>query len=481
MSYFVENEEDIVQSAGVEAGKLRVAVYCRPSAQMKGQQNSPEEQAGNCMKIIGRNKDWTLAGVYAERAKKNTRAQWPQFRKLIRDCESGLIDCVLCESVSRLLRIDRTEIQTINHLRDTGIRFVFEKDGIDTDNTLEILLTILTSFAEEKIRSLSESSRQKRRKRAQAGETFYQRLYGYKKAEDSYEILPDEAEVVRMVFRCYEHGASSKEVARILSGKGIAIPSGRHNHWDANSIRMMIENEKYAGDYRTQKYYKDAYGNEYKNDGALPSVYHRDHHPAIIEREQFERCQVILNLRKKNTPLDYPFGEYLRCPYCGHVMYKRRAPKTQCLCCEGEGACRQFVIKAAPVEKAILEAYEKIKMKAVDKKAALRDYSIAIEAVKFLRTKAEHPVFERIDFWWLDDLVEQISFGQHTCINDRTISIHWRCGLMSTLPTGVKEGKNDPRIRAERWDVFILEHPDRYPHLADEILKRKDASSSGSL
>lgn len=487
----VKDQGRIAQSARIKAGRLRVAVYCRVSSQMFGRHTSLEEQTMSYTDLINGKPDWTLAGVYADRAKKNTRAQRPQFGRLVRDCENNLVDCILCESVSTLIRIERTEIETIRHLHEKGICLIFENEGMDTENDyFQILLSILESFAEEKYLFQSETSKQKRRQRAQAGLTSHHKLYGYRKAGDNFGILPEEAEVVRLIFRCYERGANSAEVAGILTEKEIPTPYGRHSIWRADYIRIIIENEKYAGDFRTQKYYKGDDGREHQNDGVLPSVYHRDHHPAIIGREQFERCNAILNLRKTTTPLQYPFGGYLRCPYCGHVLRKRRIPKKYCFCCEGEEACRKFVIMAAPVEEAILEAYKTIKMKAVEKKAALRDYTVAIEALKLLRTKAEYPVFERIDFWWLDELVEQISFGQHTCTcselkkktsvsDDRTISIHWRCGLVSTLPSGVKYDIHDPRRRAEQWDAFILDHPDRYPQLADEIRKQKDTSSSG--
>lgn len=494
LSYSVTLEEDAVKPSGNGSGKLRVALYCRASAQVYGKHTSLEEQVRNYTEMVSGNPDWMLAGVYADQARKNTRAQRPQFGRLIRDCENGIFDCILCESVSTLVRVERTEIQTIRHLCEKGICLVFEKDDIGTENThFEILLSILESFAEEKRCFQSDISRQIRRKRVQAGGTSYHRLYGYRKAGDSFEVLPEEAEAVRLIFRCYEHGANSMEVAGILTEKGIPTPCGHHNHWRADYIRIMIENEKYAGDFRAQKYYKGDNGREYKNDGTLPSVYHRNHHPAIIDREQFERCNVILNLRKTTTPLQYPFGEYLRCPYCGHVLRKRQSPVKFDFCCEGdEGACRKFVIKAASVERAILEAYKTIKMKAVEKKAAMRDYAVAIEAVKMLRIKAEYPAFEKIDFWWLDDLIEQISFGQHTCTHaelkkekasltdDRTISVHWRCGLVTTLPSGVKYDIHDPRRRAEQWDAYILSHPDRYPRLVEEIQRQKDCVILGS-
>ena len=451
---------------------LRIAVYCRNLIDTP--EEYPDEQEKMCVEIVVKNRGWMLSGIYADICSPAIKYRRAQFQRLMRDCRKGLIDCVLCESAAILIRIDKKEIEYIRQLRDQGINFVFEQDGFDSKSEcFDELLTIIEAFAEEKFRSKSESYRRKKRKRMQAGDIFYHKLFGYRKSGGNYELDPAEAEVVRIIFDNYEHGTSTDDIAKTLTDSGTLTPAGRNNHWHTSIIRNMIKNEKYVGDYRAQKYYNDAHGNEHRNDGALPSVYHRDHHPAIIGREQFERCQVILKLRTTSEQLQYPFGDYLRCPYCGHVLYKRRVPKEQCFCCEGDGACRRFVIDADSVERAILEAYETIKTKAVEKKAGLRDYAIAIEAVKLLRIKAEHQAFERIDYWWLDELVEQISFGQHTCTDDWTISVHWRCGLISTLPSGVEDDVHDPRRKAEQWDAFILSRPDRYPQLVDEIQKQK--------
>jgi len=487
----VKGDETAGRSAENGRGSVRVAAYCKASPDLERQQASREALTElYTEKIIG-TPNWTLAGIYVERPNPNRKSKRPQFLKLMKDCDDGKIDCILCKTISIFLQAKRKEVRMLRHVLDNGIELIFEEEAIDTESQcFEMLISVLESFAERNDRVQSESIKKVMREKMERGEAPSRMPYGFRKTGDSYEIVPDEAEVVRTIFDLYEHGANCIEVAKYLSEKCIPTPHGEYVPWRSDVILRIISNEKHVGDYMGQKNFKDRSGREKKNKGELPTVYITDHHPAIISRERFKRCNVIRDLRGKTTPLQYPFGEYLRCPHCGHVLYKRHAPWTHSFCCEGEGACRRFVIAAAPVEKAILEAYEKIEMKVVGKKAALRDYNVAIEALKMLRIKAEHPVFEKIDYWWLDDLVEEISFGQHTCTyselkkasvtDDRTISIHWRCGLISTVSSGVKYDIHDPRMRAEKWDAFILNHPDRYPRLAEEVQKQKDTLTCGS-
>ena len=463
-----------------ETGKIRVAIYSRAQGE---DESSIQDKA--YLEMVNSNPGWSLVGVYAEDPISGMKNERPQFLRLMNDCENGSVDCILCRSIAIFVRNTRKDVAYIRRLLDLGVHLVLEEDGVDSeDSSFEMVLTVIEALADGKACAQSETFKTANRKRVQAGKTYSPQVFGYSNAKGKYKIIAEEAKTVRLVFDYLEHGFSAKHIAKILSEKNIPSPRGKAR-WSCSTVQMMIENEKYAGDYKAQKICKlDPLENgRFKNEGILPFVYHREHHPAIISREQCERCVRISNLRAWDKPLQYPFGDYLRCPYCGHVLHRRQTPNIFQYCCEGEGACRKFLIMAAPVQKGILEAYEKIRIKAVEKKAGSRDYTVAIEALKMLRIKAEHPVFERIDYWWLDDLVEQISFGKHsrTCselkkaslTDDRTISIHWRCGLISTLSSGVRYDYHDPRMRAEQWDDFILNHPDRYPQLTEEVQKTR--------
>ena len=271
------------------------------------------------------------------------------------------------------------------------------------------------------------------------------------------------------------------------------MPNGETKVWDESRIHYMIMNEKYAGDLQTQKFYKKSYMDYrcYRNDGLLPGKMLKDHHEPIVSREQFDRCNVILELKKKSTPSQYPFGNYLRCPYCGHVLRHRRLEIQNIdshFCCEGEGACRKFAIMAIPVKKAILDAWNSLDLAEVERISTMKLRRKAEEAGKLLEGKAAHPAFDAVDYWWLDEYVAKIEFGQHSytasdlklmepeqakVLDDRTITITWRCGLMTAVPSGVVRDSHDPRHKATLWDGYRLRYQERYPKLAEEVRKKQ--------
>lgn len=476
---------------------LRVAAYCRVSTKSDEQHLSYDTQVAVYSEKIRAEPGWTMAGIYADHGISGTQAERrPQFLQMVQDCEDGKIDAIICKSVSRFSRNTLDAVNYMRKLRSLGIRLIFEKEGIDTDSEYsEMLLTVLAAFAQEESHSHSENVKWGKRKRLQKGHALLIPVYGYRKNEedDTYEIVPEEAEAVRLIFDLYEHGTSVPEITRTLKDRGYPMPNGETKVWDESRIHYMIMNEKYAGDLQTQKFYKKSYMDYrcYRNDGLLPGKMLKDHHEPIVSREQFDRCNVILELKKKSTPSQYPFGDYLRCPYCGHVLRHRRLEIQNIdshFCCEGEGACREFAIMAIPVKKAILDAWNSLDLAEVERISTMKLRRKAEEAGKLLEGKAAHPAFDAVDYWWLDEYVAKIEFGQHSytasdlklmepeqakVLDDRTITITWRCGLMTAVPSGVIRDSHDPRHKAKLWDGYLLRYPDRYPKLAEEVRKRQ--------
>ena len=482
-------------------GLLRVAAYCRVSTKSDEQFTSYETQVAVYTDKITREPGWTLAGIYADRGLSGTQAERrPEFLRMVQDCDDGLIDAVICKSVSRFSRNTLDAVNYMRQLRDLGIRLIFEKEGIDTDSEYsEMLLTVLAAFAQEESHSHSENVKWGKRKRVQKGHELLIECYGYRKNDigDNYEIVPEEAEVVRRIFDEYEKGVTVPKIVDGLLADGIKPPwfeTSGSEKWDESRLHYMITNEKYAGDLRTQKFYKKSFLDcrGYRNDGKLPSKLLKNHHEPIVPRKQFDRCNVILELRKKSTPSCYPFGNYLRCPYCGKVLRHRRIPIQNCdshFLCEGEGACRGFVIMSIPVREQVLAAWNDLDLAAVEKYAGSKTKKRAEEAQKLLAGKAEHPSFASVDYWWLDEYVAKIEFGQHSytasdlklmneaqakLLDDRTIKITWRCGLVTTVSSGVVRDSHDPKHKAILWDGYVLRYPDRHPELAEEVRKKQE-------
>ena len=479
-----------------KAKKFRVAAYCRVSTNLSEQLTSYETQVAVYTQKIAAEPEWVLAGIYADRGLSGTQAvRRPEFLRMIRDCDDGKIDVILCKSLSRFSRNTLDAISYIRHLKELGVRIIFEKEEIDTDSDYcEMLLTVLAAFAQEESRSISENLKRGMRMRMKLGHDRWVRVYGYEKTEEgTYQVVPEEAAVIRRIFDEYERGVSTKEIVRRLEADG--IPSMKGMHWEDTRVFDIIKNEKYVGDVRMQKKFTADHltHKQVKNNGEVPQYYSRDHHVPIVERAQFDRCNVIIRL--KNRPYEdrkaYPYADFVKCPYCGRHLIRHKTAiqyREDCFCCEGDGACREFVIVAAPVIEAILKAYRTVDMDKVRRAAEAKLRWKADAARLFLTTRERYPEMDSVEYWWLDDLVRSITFGKHTytqtelmempedvrkTVDDRTVTVHWKCGVNTTLPSGVSRDSQHPRHKAELWDAYLLRHPDKYPDYTADVLRKQ--------
>ena len=289
-----------------EAVALRVAAYCRVSTKSEGQEGSYNLQVAVYKQMINSTPGWTLAGIYADYGMSGTLAKKrPDFLRMIKDCEAGLIDVIICKSLSRFSRNAMDALTYIRKLEALGIRLIFEKEGIDTGDSLsEMLITVFSAFAQEESRSLSDSVKWARRKRMESGEGFDYAPYGFRKNSQSHqgnssdtalsplEIVPEEAEVVKKIFTMYEHGESVNTILSTLMKDNIEPPGFSYSGsmiWDKTRIHYILQNEKYIGDLKTQKSYTINYitRKKVKNNGDLPQFYFHDHHTGFITRKQF--------------------------------------------------------------------------------------------------------------------------------------------------------------------------------------------------
>ena len=312
------------KAAGEE--KLRVAAYCRVSTDSDEQETSFETQVEVYEKKIRANPAWEYAGVYTDEGITGTKAsKRPGFQKMIKDAENGKIDRILTKSISRFARNTIDCIAYVRHLKELGTTILFEKENIDTGSTYsEMLLTVLAAFAQEESRSISANITWGVRKRFENGQERWAKMFGYRKDFDTgetYIIVEEEAKVVRLIYELYEKGMTTTETGKELEKREIPTPSGG-KVWNAALVRSILVNEKYCGDLILQKYVTtDHLTHTFeKNDGEeAPMYYIKDHHKAIVPREQFNRVQKILDCRNKkvNGYDTYPLGDKLRCPYCG--------------------------------------------------------------------------------------------------------------------------------------------------------------------
>jgi len=281
--------------------KVRVAAYLRVSTDREEQRKSLENQRAAFEKLSALREGWSLVKIYADEGITGTIAKRrPRFMEMIDDCKRGDIDYIVTKSISRFARNTRECLKYVRILKEMGVFVLFEDNGLDTsDATSEFILTILAAVAQEESRSISENVKWSYRKRFEAGQMKWSGAYGYRCLEGRMVICKKEAEIVREIFDMYCGKMSLRQVAYELNVRGISSPRGKL--WQGKTVRDIIINEKYAGDIMLQKYVTVDHLTHKKllNDGSLAPIYCiRNHHEAIVERDQFELAGSLLRKRR---------------------------------------------------------------------------------------------------------------------------------------------------------------------------------------
>jgi len=293
----IPSQPEYDRSIKVQFKALRVAAYCRVSTTLEQQESSYEAQVSYYTEKIQQNPNWKLAGIYADDGKSATNTKKrDDFNAMIEDCIAGKIDLVLTKSVSRFARNTVDSLQNIRKLKEKNIGIIFEKEGVNTlEGTGELLITILSSQAQEESRNLSENTRWGLIRRFEDGvvSVNHNKFLGYTKDEDGeLVIVPEEAEIVRRIFRLYLEGSSVLQITRALEADGVKTVTGK-DKWSDSVVAKMLQNEKYMGDVLQQKTYTVDFltKKRVKNQGIVPQYYIEDNHEAIIPKELFYRVQ----------------------------------------------------------------------------------------------------------------------------------------------------------------------------------------------
>lgn len=285
--------------------KLKVAAYCRVSTDSDEQATSYEVQVEHYTEFISKNDDWELAGIYTDDGISGTNTKKrADFNRMIDDCKRGEIDMVITKSISRFARNTIDCLRYIKELKDLNIPVFFEKENINTmDSKGEILLTIMASIAQQESESLSQNVKLGYQFRYQSGKISvnHNRFMGYTKDDDGkLVIVPEEAKVIKRIFREFLEGRSLREICNGLEADEILTGAGMEK-WRPETVHKMLQNEKYIGDALLQKTYTVDFLNKkrIKNDGIMPQYYVEGSHEGIIPRDLFMQTQEEL-IRRSN-------------------------------------------------------------------------------------------------------------------------------------------------------------------------------------
>ena len=278
--------------------RMRVAAYARVSTEKGAMLHSLAAQISYYSELIQSNPEYEYAGVYADEGLSGTLEGRPEFQRMLQDCRAGKIDRILCKSISRFARNTVILLKTVRELKLLCVSVYFEEQNIDTmSGEGELMLTVLASFAQEESRSVSENCKWRIRKKFEQGIPTGLCMYGYKVKNGVFTIIPEEAEIIRRIFRMYLEGMGCERIMKALTEAGVPAPNG--GLWSASTILLMLRNEKYAGDLLLQKYYINNHieKKQLPNRGELPQYAVAEDHEPIIERATFDAVQKEIRWR----------------------------------------------------------------------------------------------------------------------------------------------------------------------------------------
>lgn len=358
--------------------RIRVAAYCRVSTDTDEQATSYEAQIEHYTAFIKKNEEWEFAGIYADDGITGTNTKKrEEFNRMIEDCMDEKIDMIITKSISRFARNTLDCLKYIRQLKDKNIPVYFEKENINTmDSKGEVLLTIMASLAQQESQSLSQNVKLGIQYRYQQGQVQvnHSRFLGYTKDENKKLVIePEEAAVVKRIYFEYLEGKSLRQIGDGLQESGILTAAGKA-FWRPETIKKILQNEKYIGDALLQKTYTVDFLSKkrVKNNGIMPQYYVENSHEAIIPKELYMQVQEEMlrraNLKSGETnkkrvySSKYALSGIVCCPKCGDVYRRiqwnnRGKHSSVWRCCtrveNGPSACAADTIQEADLYEAV--------------------------------------------------------------------------------------------------------------------------------
>ncbi len=319
---------------------LRVAAYCRVSTDDEEQINSYNSQLQYYNELINKNPEWKMVGIYADKAITGTSTdKRVDFMRMINDAQNGDIDMIITKSISRFARNTVDTLHYVRLLKEKSVAIFFEEEHINTlSMDGELMLTVLSSVAQQEVHNTSEHVKKGLRMKMQRGELIgYNGCLGYDYHPDTKEITlnEEEAKTVRYIFERYLEGAGCTLIAKECTKLGYKTKTGKTT-WHESAIRGILRNEKYVGDCLQGKTFTldPISKRRLRNFGEEDKFYIENHHEGIISKEEFMRVQKILDSRgtpkrlidgKRQEKLtrQYAFSSITKCGHCGGTYTRR--------------------------------------------------------------------------------------------------------------------------------------------------------------
>lgn len=381
---------DAYNPAGIflKKSEYKVAAYCRISREDgDGESNSISTQKKLLQDFILCHNDMKLHDIYCDDGFTGTNFNRPEFQRMMSDIDSGKVDTVIVKDLSRF---GRSYIDAGKYLErvfpEKQIRFIAINDGIDNlTQAYDISMPIKNMINETYARDISNKVQSAFKTKQRHGDFIGAFAgYGYKKDSNNHNKLVIDtyaAEIVKRIYDMYLSGYGKIRIAKILNEEKVLCPSEykkskglRYNngikldatkYWTYATIHRILTNEMYIGNMVQNKYFRSMHGKAKK----LPKsewIIVKDTHPAIIDRQTWDRVQTIMKSSTKDidfTAEKNMFAGKLKCGDCGRSMAKTRwktkkSTRTYFSCGSykryGKGHCSPHTIYYEVIEEIVL-------------------------------------------------------------------------------------------------------------------------------
>lgn len=359
--------------------ELNVAYYARVSTEKIEQQASIKHQEEHFEELIHSNNRWKFAGSYIDDGISGMHAdKREEFQRMLKDAKLGKIDMIITKEISRFARNTLDSIQYTRELLSYGVCVWFQNDGINTiDDDSEFRLTIMAGVAQDEIRKLSSRVKFGHAQSIKNGVVLGHRMYGYSNNQGKLELVPEEADMVRMIFQDYASGISTPRIEKKLWNMGYRSFKGGKISRDV--IKNIIRNPKYKGYYcggkvkivdmftKKQEFLPQSEWVMFKDDGSRV--------PQIIDEITWEKANAYLRergeaikSRKTSFKSENIFTGKLFCandgaPYWMKQHYIRGKEDVRWVCSykikNGAASCDSFGLAESELKEVIAELINK--------------------------------------------------------------------------------------------------------------------------
>lgn len=395
-----------IESKTRKPKRLRVCAYVRVSSMEEEQLASFENQIAYYHNHYKHRSDVDFIGVFMDRGISGKKTARPEFQRMLELCRQGQIDRIHTKSISRFARNTETILSVSRELKLLGVDIFFEEQNIHTlSSEGEVMLTVLASYAEEELTSHSFNVRWGYQKKFQRGEFHInaKRFLGYDVVDGQLVINQEEAEIVRRIFEAYVSGKGANRIAKELNAN--QVPTVTNRQWHESTIRNLLSNEKYKGDWHFQKFYTPSLGNQTQlNQGHVDSYYMEDHHPAIVSKELWQQAQECRQRRKGTTnpavyAKRYPYTGKLFCPYCKKSLRRQLPYRTPTWMCatylkQGKSICEGIKIKESLLDSWKLDLTKQYTIKKKENDRGKADYTYTCQESAGRDNTPTHPQVE---------------------------------------------------------------------------------------